>query len=123
MESHTDFIAAYEQALATQNWQEVAPLIHERCVATFSEGTYVGKAAVESAFRRTFSLIEDEKYRIDQVHWVLERPNTAAMVFRFQWSGLVDGQPASGAGRGTSVLVKQEGRWQLLCEHLGPPER
>jgi ketosteroid isomerase-like protein len=73
MKSPQEFISAYEKALATQSWEQVAPLIHEDCVAIFSEGTYTGKAEVESAFRRTFSLIKDEKYSISDIHWVRDR--------------------------------------------------
>lgn len=69
MSNPQEFILAYEKALATQSWENVAPLIHEQCVATFSEGTYIGKAQVESAFRKTFSLIKGEKYAISPIHY------------------------------------------------------
>ena len=120
MKSPQEFISAYEKALATQSWEQVSPLIHEDCVAIFSEGTYIGKAEVEKAFRKTFTLIMDEIYAISDIHWVQETENTAILIYIFSWSGIIDGQPASGSGRGTSVLVKQDSRWQLLCEHLGP---
>ena len=123
MKSPQEFISAYEKALATQSWEQVAPLIHEDCVAIFSEGTYTGKAEVESAFRRTFSLIKDEKYWISDIHWVQETENTAILIYIFSWSGIIDGMPASGSGRGTSILIKQYGKWQLICEHLGPLAR
>jgi ketosteroid isomerase-like protein len=58
------FLTAYERALATQEWENVAPLIHDDCVVTFSEGTHTGKAAVERAFRRTFSTIQNERFQI-----------------------------------------------------------
>jgi ketosteroid isomerase-like protein len=118
-----EFISAYENALATQTWEEVAPLIHENCVATFSEGTYIGKAEVAAAFRKTFSLIKNEKYSISNVRWILETAETAILIYNFSWSGLIEGKPAAGSGRGTSVLIRQNGRWQLICEHLGPPVR
>jgi len=120
MSSPEQFIHQYEKALATQQWENVAPLIHEDCVATFSEGTYKGKAEVEQAFRRTFALIQDETYAISNVHWVQKTETIAVLVYNFSWSGVINGQAASGSGRGTSVLTKQDGEWQLICEHLGP---
>jgi ketosteroid isomerase-like protein len=123
LNSPKDFITAYEKALATQSWEQVAPLIHEDCVAIFSEGTYTGKAEVESAFRKTFSLIEEEKYSLSAVHWVRQTEDTAILVYIFSWSGIIEGAPASGSGRGSSVLIKPDGRWQLICEHLGPLAR
>lgn len=121
MNQPQEFISAYEKALASQSWDNVAPLIHEQCVATFSEGTYIGKAEVEAAFRKTFALIKEEKYKISNIHWVRETENTAVFIHHFSWSGIINGQFASGSGRGTSVLTKENGRWQLICEHLGPP--
>ena len=120
MESPQEFIIAYEKALATQSWEQIAPLINKDCVAIFSEGTYTGKAEVESAFRKTFSLIEEEKYSISDIRWVRQTQTTAILVYIFSWSGIIEGAQASGSGRGTSVLIKQAGKWQLICEHLGP---
>jgi len=123
MKSPQEFISAYEKALATQSWEQVAPLIHQDCVAIYSEGTYTGKAEVESAFRRTFSLIKDEKYSISDIHWVRETVTTAILSYNFSWSGIIEGAQTFGSGRGSSVLVYQDGKWQLICEHLGPLAR
>lgn len=117
------FLAAYEQALATQAWEQVEPLIHENCTAVFSEDTYIGKAAVAQAFRRTFQLIQDETYAIRNLHWLDRSDEYAICLYDFAWSGIINGQPASGGGRGTAVLKREDDRWQLLCEHLGPAPR
>ena len=119
--SAEEFIRAYEQALASQDWGKVDPLVHENACVTFSNGTvHKGKAEVKSAFEKNFSLIKDEKYSISNVHWVSKGSETAVYLFEFSWSGLINDQPASGSGRGTSVLIKESDRWQLLVEHLGP---
>lgn len=123
MNTPQEFIANYERGLAAQSWSAIAPLIHERCVVTFNEGTHVGKPQVEAAFRKTFALIKDETYTIRNIHWVQETETSAVLTYEFDWSGKINGQPASGSGRGTSVLTRQSGSWQLLCEHLGPPAR
>jgi hypothetical protein len=47
----------------------------------------------------------------------------AVLTYTFRWSGLIDGKPASGSGRGTSVLVNEGDGWQILTEHLGPLAR
>src|ERR1700679_2429521 len=64
-----DFIHAYEEALASQQWALVEPLIHENACVTFSDGTvHVGKTAVRNAYEANFSMIQDEDYRISNVH-------------------------------------------------------
>lgn len=116
-----DFIKRYESALATQDWQQVDPLIHPDACVTFSSGAvHVGKTAVRHAFERNFSLIQDETYQMADVHWVLVGVETAVYRFTFHWSGLINGKPAHGAGTGSAVLVNGANGWQLLLEHLGP---
>ena len=116
-----EFIRAYEQALATQDWINVEPLVHNAACVTFSNGTvHKGKPAVRKAFESNFSIIKDEEYSITNVHWVNKSPQTAVYLFEFNWSGLINDKPASGSGRGTSVLIKENDKWQLLVEHLGP---
>ncbi len=119
-----DFIKAYQGALATQDWAVVAPLIHEDACVTFSGGeSFKGKAAVRRAYERNFDRIRGETYAISDVHQVREGPNFAVHTFAFQWSGLIDGKRAAGGGRGTSVLVRENGKWLLLAEHLGPASK
>lgn len=114
------FIQAYERALATQDWMNVDPLVHENACVTFSNGTvHKGKPAVRKAFEGNFSIIKDEEYSISNVHWVSLGSEMAVYLFEFNWSGLINDQPASGSGRGTSVLIKENDTWQLLVEHLG----
>ena len=116
-----DFIQAYEQALRTQDWDQVAPLVHNDACVTFSNGSvHKGKDEVGKAFIRNFSLIKDEVYSISNVHWVRKDDNTAVYLFDFHWTGIINEKQASGSGRGTSVLVKENEQWKLLIEHLGP---
>ncbi|WP_420627826.1 nuclear transport factor 2 family protein [Candidatus Leptofilum sp.] len=115
------FIEKYEAALASQDWQQVDPLVHPEACVTFSSGAvHIGKTAVRQALERNFSLIQDETYKMENVHWVKKAAETAVYLFTFHWSGLINGEPASGAGTGTAVLIKTEDKWQLLVEHLGP---
>ena len=116
-----DFIKAYEQALATQDWGNVEPLVYNDACVAFSNGSvYKGKDEVGKVFTRNFSIIRDEVYSISNVHWVHKDDNTAVYLFDFQWSGIINDKQASGSGRGTSVLIKVSDKWQLLVEHLGP---
>ncbi len=115
------FVEQYERALATQDWAEVDPLVHENACATFSSGTvHVGKSAVRKAFEANFSSIADEDYRISNVHWVQRGEEIAVYLFDCDWTGTINGRPASGAGRGTCVLCRSTDGWSLLVEHLGP---
>ena len=116
-----EFIRAYEQALATQDWTRVEPLVHPDACVTFSNGTvHKGSSQVKAAFEKNFSSIKDEKYSITNAHWVMKTNGAAAYLFDFHWSGIINDKPAHGSGRGTSVIVRDGDTWQLLVEHLGP---
>jgi ketosteroid isomerase-like protein len=115
-----DLMQAYEQALASQEWENVEPLMHEDACVTFSSGTFRGKDEVRKAFEHNFSVIEDEEYAIDDLHWASVGEESAVCLYTFQWQGVINGQPASGGGRGTSVLMNVASKWQIIAEHLGP---
>ena len=38
--------------------------------------------------------------------------------YRLRWTGIVDGDPSSGQGRGTNVGTKRDGVWRMSHEHL-----
>jgi len=115
------WIENYEEALRSQNWETVSPLVHSLCTVSFSNGTvHKGKAQVETAFRKNFTLIESEKYAISNVHWIVTDNGFAVFTFDYEWSGIMNGNHISGSGRGTSSLVNEDGIWLLVSEHLGP---
>lgn len=123
-ESLDDWPKAYERALATQTWSEVDPLVHDDVCATFSDGSrFNGRAAVRAAFERNFASIQDEEYVISNMTWIHRSEGHAVYVFEFRWSGVIGGKPAAGAGRGTTVLVREGDRWRMIAEHLGPRAR
>ena len=94
-------------------------LIDDEAIYWFSDGTsHTGKAAIERAVRRNFDAIKDETYRIGDLVWVAQSTDVAACVYRFDWSGLIGGKPASGTGRGTSVLARRGDSWVVVHEHL-----
>ena len=120
-ETPKEFLKKYESALATQDWQTIAPLVHGKACVTFSNGLfYIGKDEVQHAFEKNFALIQDEEYSISDTYWVNETKDYAVCLYTFHWSGLINGKSVSGSGRGTAIVVNEEGRWLLLSEHLGP---
>ena len=116
-----EFVQAWEAALATQDWSRVEPLVHPAACVTFSNGTsHRGREAVQAAFTRNFEMIQSEPYRMSNLHWIRKDETFAVYLFEYDWKGIINGKPANGAGRGTQVLIQENGQWQLLAEHLGP---
>jgi len=115
-----EFIKAYGIALETQDWKVVEPLISAAASVTFSDGSvHLGKANVQRAFENNFKKIKSEKYSIENIKWLIREEEYAVYLFEFNWSGIINGKSVSGNGIGTSVIVKDNGKWKLLTEHLG----
>lgn len=116
----TAFMRRYEVATNRHDFGQVAALIAEDATYWFTEGSYQGIEAIRSAIERTFATISDEVYRIEDLEWIAVSAEFAACRYRFSWNGVIDGRPAAGSGRGTNVLTKRDGTWQMLHEHLSP---
>ena len=115
------FVKEYELALGSQDWSSVAPLISDDAIVIFSNGAlHAGKEAIRAAYQHNFNTIKGGEYRIENVHWLAETADAAAYSFEFHWAGKIEGREASGSGRGTAVLVRNDDRWQLAGEQLGP---
>jgi ketosteroid isomerase-like protein len=118
--SPEQFITAYKAALASQQWQQVEPLMHNDVCVTFSNGTvHKGILQVRLAYEHNFATIKNEDFQIADVHWVLITKHTAVYLFAFSWQGIINGQSSSGSGHGTAVLIQQDSAWKLIAEHLG----
>jgi ketosteroid isomerase-like protein len=113
------FIEQYERTTNTHNLEATLSLIDEEAIYLFSNGTvHVGKEAIKSAIGRNFEAIQDEEYSITNLTWVAKTQELAVCVYDFAWSGMVNGETASGSGRGTSVLKRWGKSWKVVHEHL-----
>jgi ketosteroid isomerase-like protein len=113
-------MAAYEQAARSHDLDRVMAMIAADATYWFSDGSYRGAAEIEGAIGRTFAVIQDEVYEISGLQWVVLTAEHAVCRYRFSWRGVIDGQPRSGHGRGTNVMVRQGGAWKMQHEHLSP---
>lgn len=117
------FVEDYANALKTQDWARVKALIHPNATVTFSSGsTHKGIEEIGAAYQRNFSLIKNGEFFISKVHWVIQKADFAVYTFDFDWKGIVQGNTASGSGKGTTTIIRILDRWQLLAEHLGPSD-
>jgi ketosteroid isomerase-like protein len=116
----TAFMKAYEEANNSHDIERVKPMIAADATYWFTDDSYRGLAEIKAAIGHTFTVIQDEVYEISDLEWVVLTTEHAVCRYRFSWRGVVDGQPRSGHGRGTNVLVMQDGAWKMQHEHLSP---
>src|SRR5687768_8450973 len=112
------FLKSYEQANNSHNWANVEPFIAKDATYWFTDGSFTGRDEIRTAIEATFMKIQDEVYEIKDVQWPTITDTNAVCTYRFYWQGTVDGKQTSGNGRGTNVLEKRNGSWQIVHEHL-----
>lgn len=118
-----EFMRKFETSSGAGGLDSTLALIDDAAVYWFSDGTaHVGKSAIERVFRRNAELIKSDTYRISNIVWIAQSSEFAACVYRFDWAGTIAGEPASGSGRGTSVLRRRGDGWVIIHEHLSKGE-
>ena len=116
----TLFMGEYERANNSHDIERVVPFLAEDATYWFSDGSYQGIEEIRSAIEKTFATILDEVYEVRDLEWPVLTPDVAVCRYRFAWTGVVDGEPRSGQGRGTNAIVRRDGGWRMLHEHLSP---
>jgi ketosteroid isomerase-like protein len=118
MDDPAEFLRRYERATNSHDIARLAPLIAADASYWFTDGSHHARDDVLAAIARTFRTITDETYSLSEVAWLYRDADHVACRYRFRWSGTVDGRSASGAGRGTAVLIRSADGWQVQHEHL-----
>jgi ketosteroid isomerase-like protein len=114
-----EFMRSYEAATCAHDLEATLGMIADDAIYLFSNGTsYVGKEAISRVLQTNFELIKAETYAIHGLRWLASSDDVAACVYEFAWSGEIDGKPASGNGRGTTVIRSVGGQWRVAHEHL-----
>lgn len=112
-------LAAYADRINRQDFDLLTDLVAPDATFWFSDGTHDGIDAIRAAFEATWRIMgPDEQYWLDQHHWIAEGDTAAACTYRYNWKTTFDGKPASGSGRGTTVLRRVGDRWWITHEHL-----
>ncbi len=112
------FFKAYEKAANSRDFTNVTPFIADAAVFWFTNGEFKGKPAIQKAFEDTYTSIQDEIYTISDIEWIASNYWVAACMYNFKSDGLVNGKRQVYGGKGTNVLRRIDGSWQIVHEHL-----
>jgi len=112
------FLKAYERAANSRVFAKVDPFIATDASFWFTNGMFNGKVAIKKAFEDTWKTIENESYSISNVQWIFSDRQTASCTYTFKSDGIVDGRRQTYEGKGTNILARIDGKWQIVHEHL-----
>jgi ketosteroid isomerase-like protein len=119
MQTPTEYKRELLRRMNAKDLPGTMALIANDAVYFWSNGTAMfGKAQIEQGMKAGFEGIQNDVYEVHDLTWLVDEPEVAVAVYRFQWVGEVGGKPASGKGRGASVIKRIDGEWRTVHEHL-----
>lgn len=119
LDSAREALGALLAATNTHDFDNVTDLLDEDVIYFFNDATLIGHRSVRTYFERTWETIRHEQYWAEDIRWLTEGDDAAVVVYRYCWSGVIDGKPSAGSGRATNAFARgADGRWRLVHEHL-----
>ena len=115
------FLHRFDELADKKNFSLISDMIHERAFFRFNDGDFVGRQAVKGAFERTWqsgSNVQNERFFLTDIVVLSTDVASATVTYTYNWEGVREGRQIRIQGRGTRVLVRQQGRLQIIHEHL-----
>ncbi len=115
------FLNRFESLAEKENFELIADMIHDKAFFRFNDGDFVGKPAVRAAFEKTWKGSEGvrkERFYLSDIELLSVDRTSASVTYTYIWEGSMNGQSFQIRGRGTRVLVREDGRLQIIHEHL-----
>jgi ketosteroid isomerase-like protein len=119
--SVVNFLHQFDELANKKNFSLISDMIHEHAFFRFNDGDFVGRQAVKGAFERTWqssSNVQNERFFLTDIVVLSSDVASATATYTYNWEGVREGRQIRIQGRGTRVLVRQQGRLQIIHEHL-----
>lgn len=114
-----DFIKNYELAANSRDFSKVSELIHPNANFIFPGGRYVGRETIRNTFEKVWSLENGgDDFNLSDIKTLCADTGSATITFQYHWTIFIDDQPHEITGRGTSVIVNNNTKLQIIHEHL-----
>ena len=121
METVAQFLNRFEQIAENENFDLLEDMVHDNAFFRFNDGDFVGRQAVRGAFEKTWkgsANVKKERFFLTDIQVLTVDGRSATATYTYNWEGSMDGKPFRIQGRGTRVLVVENGRLQIIHEHL-----
>lgn len=115
------FMNRFEALAEKENFDLVQDMVHDDAFFRFNDGDFVGKPAVRAAFEKTWkgsANIKKVRFYLTDIQVLTVDAMSATATYTYNWEGAMDGRVFRIQGRGTRVLVIENGRLQIIHEHL-----
>ncbi len=115
------FLNRFEALAEKEDFDLIQGMVHDQAFFRFNDGDFVGRQAVRGAFEKTWkgsANVKKERFYLSDIQVLSVDSKSATATYTYHWEGAMNGQPFRIQGRGTRVLVVEQGQLQILHEHL-----
>ena len=121
VETVVQFLHHFELIAEKENFDLIQDMVHEGAVFRFNDGDFIGKGAIRGVFEKTWKgdgSVKKERFYLTDVQVMSVDARSASATYTYNWEGSSEGRSFKIQGRGTRVLVVDQGRLQIIHEHL-----
>lgn len=120
-ESVVDFLNRFEEIAEQEDFDLVEGMIHEQAFFRYNDGDFIGRAAIRAAFENSWRgdpSVRKARFYLTDIRVLTTDQSTATATYTYNWEGAQGAHRFKIQGRGTRVLVMEDGRFRIIHEHL-----
>jgi ketosteroid isomerase-like protein len=127
-QSVTQFLEEFERLGEKEDFSLIRDYIDEQAFFRFNDGDFVGRAAIQAVFEKTWRgdpSVKRSRFHLTDIVVLTLDARTATATYTWNWEGSQGDRRFSIRGRGTRVLVFEGGQFRIVHEHLSrfPPKQ
>lgn len=120
-ESVTTFLVEFERLAEQENFDLIREFIDERACFRFNDGDFIGRAAIQAVFEKTWRgdpSVKKARFYLTDIVVLTTDHRTASATYTWNWEGSQGDRQFAIRGRGTRVLAFDGGKYRIVHEHL-----
>ncbi len=121
VESVLQFLNRFEALAEKEDFNLIRDMIDEQAVFRFNDGDFVGRQAIQAVFEKTWRgdpSVKKVRFYLSDIVVLTTDHSTATATYTYNWEGSQAGREFKIRGRGTRVLLRENGQFRIIHEHL-----
>ncbi|MBC7838675.1 MAG: nuclear transport factor 2 family protein [Nitrospiraceae bacterium] len=115
------FLHRFEEIAEKEDFALLRDMIHERAYFRFNDGDFRGREAIQAIFEKTWRgdpTVKKSRFYLSDIVVLTTDNSTATATYTYNWEGSQGGREFRIQGRGTRVLLSDNGQFRIIHEHL-----
>ena len=121
VESVVQFLNHFEDVAMKEDFNLLRDMIDERAYFRFNDGDFVGRQAIQAAFEKTWRgdpTVRKARFYLSDIVVLTTDASSATATYTYHWEGSQGGREFKIQGRGSRVLLRENGKFRIIHEHL-----